>query len=56
MSLEKDFHPITEDKNGRTKGVVALRGVGFNHSAVHYPLIKQSSFLTSRIHILLISI
>lgn len=29
MSLEKDFHPITEDKNGRTKGVVALRGVGF---------------------------
>lgn len=29
VSLEKDFHPVTEDKNGRTKGAVALRRVDF---------------------------
>lgn len=28
VSLKKDFYPITEDKNGRTEGVVASRRVG----------------------------
>lgn len=45
VSLKKDFYPITEDKNGRTEGVVASRRVGLepfctslsSNQAVEFP-------------------